>query len=296
MPHYTINFYNQRDYDSFRRDNNLYLQDAFFYCDDCGETYEQNEANHTDGGCYCNECCSEHRSGFIRSNSLKFNFKEQTFFGLEIEFLSNTRAEIVEKIESINESIILHCSEDGSLPSDKGIEIGLQPLSLDYLYSNEFKTVVDEMYLNGYISEKCGLHINVSRRYLSKLTVYKISEFFRKSKNLHFINLVSERKGNFYYCELTGDKTKKALLNKCSTQKFSAINIKEKCYEFRLFAGTLQISKILKNIEFITCLNEYCNKIGILENISVLELKKYITENKKFYKNLYQFLKNNGGL
>lgn len=271
---------------------NDYCESCFYdyhgYCERCGEDYWLEDG--------CN-CSSNIHSYSYKPNPIFFKTpKEEAKFyiGIELETESkgNSIADCADEISSITNLIYL--KNDGSL--DEGFEVVTHPLTYNWYIENKslFDELLTKLKDNGfrsYNTSTCGIHIHITKNYLSGLDIAKLHLFFYQNEN--FITQISQRKQNNLDQWGKIKKDKKAIYDqskkKGGTERYTAINLQnEQTIEFRIFRGTLYEDSFHKNVEFIVALCKFV-KTTSLQELNTKQFYSYITKENQ-YKHLTKFM------
>ena len=139
------------------------------------------------------------------------------------------------------------------------------------------------------LSERCGMHIHVSRDSLTNLQIGKLMSFIYEPKNRTFIYKIAERPNN-HYADLNLNKKITDVLKPSGT-KYEAINLNNKhTIEIRIFQAPITKEGFFKNLEFFDCLLEYVKNHSIAMASDLEAFKKFLNTNKETYPNLFKFL------
>lgn len=269
--------------------------DDYFYCERC-EEYINNDDYGEDGIC-CS--CMNEDSSIYRHDYKPFpRFKylkndDRVYFGLENEAEGDrTTADKIDKD-------FWYCKEDGSL--QHGFEMVSHPATYNYLMSKKeeigktLKFLADNG-MKSYDTTTCGMHIHISKNHFTSLDIYKFLDFFYKNQDFIFkisqrkkIDELSEWASLEREVETVRDRVKKSK-DKNNTIRYSAINLQNsKTIEFRIFKGTLKVESFYKNIQFVKSLSEWV-KITSIKDLTEQNFKNYISQNKKTYSYLFNFI------
>lgn len=159
--------------------------------------------------------------------------------GIDLDTLSDCTSHIAGKYYVCN---------DGSLRN--GAEIVTAPLSrAEFTQSYvSFYKLLKSLANSGHTAhdnERCGLHVHISRKYLSETQWYTLRSFV--VKNSRFFKALSRRK-EYFYCKFAD--------NNC--ERYRAVNMRpDNTVEFRFFRGTLKPDSFYASIETIIGLVEY---------------------------------------
>lgn len=138
------------------------------------------------------------------------------------------------------------CVPDGSIRN--GFELVTAPLTPTEINRVGWYGLLRELSRAGLTSHengRCGLHVSISRKYLSDDYWKRLRRFIVKQRA--FFNAISRRDGRNGYCEYTNETT-----------KYTALNLsKTSVCEFRFFRGTLKPSSFIASIETVRALVEW---------------------------------------
>ena len=243
----------------------------------------------------------------IESDIKRTDAKPIRFFGRELASL----IKLIGKGRTGHEQL-LYSKRDGSL-SDEGLEVVSHPMSWNYwliygqeIYSTLFKKL-KENNLFSYDTTECGMHVHVSRDYMSSSTLMKVMMFIYSPLNSDFILSISQRTADKlqYWASTTMSSYHESILDELITDydfaqeefpRSQAVNLhNQKTIEFRIFRGTLNFVAFSKNLEFVRSLIEWAkvanyndiDKDGGL-NSYISYLKKPVNSDE--YPNLCLFL------
>ncbi len=155
--------------------------------------------------------------------------------GLELEVIC-TNADI----SSGNYYGFYYCGSDGSLSRDwdkggRGREFVSQPLTYEWLRKETTK-LYKKLGAEYYVNPSCGIHIHVSKKWLSDNKALNIWKFLATLTSSEFQDLFGRRPNN--YCEIVSD------LYEQKNSRYVALNMTNNATnEFRMFAsGNLEWS------------------------------------------------------
>lgn len=196
-----------------------------------------------------------------------------------------------------NYNSLVKFETDGSI-GVYGVEIITQPMTMNYILTNKEKfkeamRIIDELQYSSHDSGKCGMHIHVSRNYLSDETLDNIFLIFENFKN-EIIAFSRRNQSQMRWCRfMTDDNTSRESMNKeyinqnkCyRTSHGCAINNgNTKTVEFRIFRGTTKLRTFLANLQLIDNIIEIAKNqdvTGITWNMIINYNEKY-TELKEY--------------
>ncbi len=269
-------------------------ESEYFTCSNCDETLHND--NHGDDGVCTNCARSEDSPIQDYSTRIETKFYGKTASGirfgveLEVECKKGDKEAHAEKaLETMGEFCI--CKHDGSLHN--GFEIVSQPATVEEhkkRWKDFFEINWSERGLRSWDTTTCGMHVHVSRKPLSDLTIAKALVFINGHQNQNFITKIAGR-GENSYCKIK-QKTYRDV--KQRVERYEALNLcNSKTIEFRIFKGSLKKETFFKNLEFCEALIEFCSPAqrSLLDCQSVNVFVTFIVENKKRWPFLHTFIK-----
>ncbi len=262
--------------------------DHHTYCENCGNDYW------TEDGCDCG--VSIHNYSYKPKPTFFKNPKEKCnyFLGVELETESkgNCRQSCAEEITELTD--LFYLKNDSSI--EDGFEVVTHPFS--HTWYNEHKSIFNDLLntlrnngFRSYNTSTCGIHIHITKSYLSGLDIAKLHLFFYQ--NEEFIKVISQRKPNNLDQWGKIKKDKKAIYDqskkKGGSERYTAINLQnDDTIEFRIFRGTLNDNSYHKNIEFVIAICRFV-KITSLQQLTTNQFYNFIKTDKN-YKNLTKFM------
>jgi hypothetical protein len=272
-------------------------RDNFSDCYECGSTHYIDDLRSYDDDYYCENCYNNLTNRIIKNYSYKpipifYGKEKELFLGIELEVDRNDceddHSYYLEKLTRDE----IYFKRDGSL--DNGFEIVTHPVTYSYIKEHNVFDLLDALRENGYSSHNtstCGMHIHISKKDISSLTLYKIRRLLH-SNEYFFLTLAQRTKEKSdKWSSFNNDKYDDLYISKrkyCS-DRYTAVNCNpDRTIEFRFMRGNLLIKRVYKNIELILSLINFCRSTSLL-NINKIYYSKYIEQNKKEYKNLYDF-------
>lgn len=275
-----------------------YEYNGYFYCNDCEEYYSDRSANYSDDGTFCNDCIGDHIKnenikdyGYDPLNDLDFlgNPKDNLYLGLELEvYVSDDLNDTANTVSDLLEGYAI-LKEDGSISTMPGFEIVTAPCSLSIhrekiteFFSNNPDIDTDD-------DINIGLHIHISRKPISQLSIGKLLVFINDPDNQDGIIAIAGRSSN-NWAKLS---PKKITDIKKQTSRYEAVNLQNNdTIEFRIFASSVNPKLILARLEFVHSLTVWVKDQSMLE-LTWNNFTEYAKENKALYPNLVEWLDNN---
>lgn len=262
--------------------------DLHSHCENCGNDYW------TEDGCDCGVAIHNYS---YKPNPIYFKHKKEKskyYLGIELETESkgNRRQTCAEEINDISD--LFYLKNDSSI--EDGFEVVSHPFTQTWYEHNNkiFNELLETLRNNGfrsYNTTTCGIHIHITKSYLSGLDIAKLHLFF--CQNEEFIKTISQRNPNNLNQWGKIKKDKKAIYDqskkKGGSERYTAINLQNhSTIEFRIFRGTLNENSYHKNIEFVIAICRFVKRTS-LQQLTVTQFYNF-TKTDKNYKNLTKFM------
>jgi hypothetical protein len=228
---------------------------------------------------------------------LKFKAKKVTpntlYLGAELEYESKSSKEndTVYANRSLKNHAIL--KSDGSIHN--GFEIVTCPATLD-IHLEEFQRFFKYLGNTSLKGESnTGMHVHISRKPLSMLTVGKMTAFLNASTNKNFIESIAGRKLNTY-CQQDDSRTVSYPLVYGTGARYNILNLNNKdTVEIRMFSTPDSYENFAYKMEFAEALAIYCSPCTANHSVyKLLDFSNFISwanGMKKSYPNLVNKLK-----
>jgi len=288
----------------------------FIICSDCGMSVINNLIHDYCGGHYCSKCINKHKKLFDWNyippyrfvyDKLKENVSKDTlFFGAEIEIERNGnsyafcgREKLVTQIADMFGNEYIYGKKDGSLCN--GFEFVTHPYTWKWYTENKyrFNNLFTSSQLSGFmVSDRCGIHIHLSKKAFTSVHLYKFIDFINKQSNLSFINKIAGRSiTNNSYCRPFQENCSVRTLaeiakkkNNLDFHRYTAVNLTlPNTVELRIFSGTLDPNVFFKYQEFAHSLYVFTLENSIQKN-SVKKYRDFIRANKSIYINMLRLI------
>ena len=239
-----------------------------FLCENCGNLSANLEYNEDSDQYRCAACTVRSAPsanlvydyhGFMRCHTLKFWGGNKAdagtlFMGFELEAGGTTSskryaaAAAIRALDTTEEHV--HMEHDGSIP-DAGFETISAPHTLAaheaYGWDRICKILVDNSFKSHDTGGRCGLHVHVSRAFLTADDCAKLDLITLKNKL--FWERVARRSEVSYAAFIKKDKLTD--YGK-SGNRYAAINFQpERTVEFRLFRGTLKYDTLMATLQIV---------------------------------------------
>ena len=248
--------------EQFFHDGNIYNRGEVDIetCTNCGnETVTELMVNKV-----CHHCLDAsyklHNYSTRVENMLKFKatrVKPNTvYLGCELEYETNNRNRAQIGVGKLMHGHAL-MKTDGSIRN--GFEIVTCPATLD-IHLDIFKKFYDNIPPDLKIANNVGMHVHISRKPLSQLTIGKLIEFLNRLDNKEFIHHIAGRIDN-QYARLESDSTITFLRkHRSGGNRYNALNLlNEKTIEVRLFATPMNYKEFASRLQFVQALVDYCS-------------------------------------
>lgn len=258
-------------------------------CLGCSELHEDEEDEDEDDGSVLNGYQQSCRDWVITHEKKGYPFEEAPALGMEIEVYSESRYDTVSALHEFSRGSEwglprLLLERDGSLDDDCGFEIITHPMGL-YEWQTSGPLLVQELRrLNAVAWDatngQYGIHLTVSRQFLSPLQEARLMMFLAAEPNINFVMAMAQR-SSIYNAALNIGQLGRPTISSVSpgglnpknrngkyqkkmrgAGKYAPINFKDTLAEFRIFQSTLHPQSFMKDVEFIMALIEWTNPMS----------------------------------
>lgn len=302
-------FFRHTDEHNFRRHPNIgiiceeCLDDSWEQCTTCGEwrnPEDRIECNCADRVIF-NYNFTPHNFTYY-TGDLEKKTDDKLFLGFEIEVEAKDAARET-GARVVSEKDFLYCMRDGSL--DHGFEFASHPITFRWLQENfgQIGKVFAWLRDNGfksYETNTCGMHLHLSENAFSNLHLYKFLKLIYDFPYL--TKIVSERSDDrlAQWAGIEKEGGGDCVLDKARSKRNQvgdrhvAVNLNGgDTIELRIFRGTIDDDRFLKNIEFAVAAYNFTHKIGH-KDVNEHTFVDWVCKNKKQYPNLYNFMGKEG--
>ena len=177
------------------------------------------------------------------------------YLGCELEYETNNRNRAQIGVGKLMHGHALMKS-DGSIRN--GFEIVTCPATLD-IHLEIFKKFYDSIPPDLKIEKNVGMHVHVSRKPLSQLTIGKLTEFLNRLDNKQFIAHIAGRIDNNYARMDSGRTISFPRKNRQGGDRYNALNLNnQNTIEVRLFATPMNYKEFATRLQFVQALVDYC--------------------------------------
>jgi hypothetical protein len=178
------------------------------------------------------------------------------YLGCELEYETHNKSRAQLDVGKLMHGHALMKS-DGSIRN--GFEIVTCPATLD-IHLDIFKKFYDNIPKDLKIEKNVGMHVHISRKPLSQLTIGKLTEFLNRFDNKEFIHHIAGRIDN-NYARMNSDRTITFLRkHRHGGDRYNALNLNnEKTIEVRLFATPMNYKEFASRLQFVQALVDYCS-------------------------------------
>jgi hypothetical protein len=215
--------------------------------------------------------------------------KDTLYLGCELEYETTDRDKARIAVGRALEGHAIMKS-DGSIHN--GFEIVTCPATLDIqldVFSKFFENYPAELQS----ASNVGMHIHISRKPLSVLTVGKLTRFMNHPDNKAFIESIAGRANNSY-CRQDISRSEHLsypLVNKGGGERYNVLNVRnENTIEFRIFSTPTSYDDFASKLQFVQALVEYSKPCAVALSAyahkSYEEFTTWLSKNKRTYPNL----------
>jgi hypothetical protein len=258
----------------FHERNDIWLKPDQFYHN--GEVYNRDEVDIVEcSQCHhesvselcidgvCHQCLDSsfkiHNYSTRVEQMLKFKATKvrpnTVYLGCELEYETKNRNRAQLAVGKLMHGHALMKS-DGSIRN--GFEIVTCPATLD-IHLDIFKKFYDNIPPDLKIEKNVGMHVHISRKPLSQLTLGKMTEFLNRDENKLFISFIAGRIDNQYARMDNGRNVTYAWRNKNGGDRYNALNLNNSnTVEVRLFATPMNYKEFASRLQFVQALVDYC--------------------------------------
>ena len=259
---------------TFNERNQVYLkEDEFFYnhrvynrnevniieCVECGT--ESVDVECVDG--VCKNCVDAaykiHNYSTRVEGMLKFKAKKvmpsTIYLGCELEYETINRNKAQVDVGKLLKGHALMKS-DGSIQN--GFEIVTCPATMD-IHLDVFKNFYNNIPPDLKVEKNVGMHVHISRKPLSQLTLGKMAEFLNRLDNKEFIHHIAGRIDNSYARMDEKRNITFPWKHKNGGDRYNALNLNnQNTVEIRLFATPMDYKTFAMRLQFCQALVDYC--------------------------------------
>lgn len=281
-------------------DNRAYDRNEFVIinCSSCGQ--EHIESNCVDG--VCQNCLGAafkiHNYSTRVEGMLKFKAKKvkpsTIYLGCELEFETKDKTKAQLGVGKLLQGHALMKS-DGSIRN--GFEVVTCPATLD-IHLETFKKFYDNIPPDLKVESNVGMHVHISRKPLSQLTLGKMSEFLNRLDNKQFIHHIAGRIDNNY----AKQDVKRNItfpwkaLRAGGGDRYNALNLQnQNTVEIRLFATPMDYKTFAMRLQFCQALVDYCqpaqNSIPLKQQTHYGSFINWVRQERYSYPELNSHLK-----
>lgn len=254
----------------FYHDGNVYNRDEvdIVECSQCG--HETVSELCVDGVCHhCLDSSFKIHNYSTRVESmLKFKATRvrpnTVYLGCELEYETINRNKAQLGVGKLLHGHALMKS-DGSIRN--GFEIVTCPATLD-IHLQVFKSFFDNLPPDLKVEKNVGMHVHISRKPLSQLTLGKLTEFLNRQDNKQFIAHIAGRIDN-NYARMSNERTITFPWRyKNGGDRYNALNLNnQNTVEVRLFATPMNYKEFASRLQFVQALVDYCSPAQSSESL-----------------------------
>jgi hypothetical protein len=214
------------------------------------------------------------------------------YLGVELEFETSDRDLARRKVgKALRGHAIM--KSDGSI--HHGFEVVTCPATLD-IHLEVFKKFYESKINELQNASNVGMHVHVSRRPLSVLTVGKITAFMNNEDNKTFITKIAGRSPNNYCRQDIYRSFSYPLTHSNGGDRYNTLNLQNReTIEFRIFSTPLNYEEFASKVQFCQAIVEYCKPAAIAAKLDVIKNYKtflgWLSTQRKSYPELCAKLK-----
>lgn len=184
------------------------------------------------------------------------------YLGCELEFETSNRDAARLKV---GKALAGHAimKSDGSIRN--GFEVVTCPATLE-IQLDVFKQFYDKRPEELRNASNVGMHVHVSRKPLSLLTVGKLTRFMNHPDNKSFIEKLAGRPNNSYCRQEArrSDHLSYPLLTQTRSERYNVLNLcNQNTIEFRIFSTPLTYEDFASKMQFVQALVEYSKPCAV---------------------------------
>ena len=209
---------------------------------------------------------------------------------LEYETINRNRAQV-----DVGKLLHGHAlmKSDGSIRN--GFDIVTFPATLD-IHLDVFKKFYDNLPPDLKIEKNVGMHVHISRKPLSQLTLGKMAEFLNRLDNKQFIHHIAGRIDNSYARMDSGRTVTFPWKNRNGGDRYNALNLNnQNTVEIRLFATPIDYKTFAMRLQFCQALVDYCqpaqNNLPLKQQTFYGSFINWVRQERYSYPELHSHLK-----
>ena len=213
------------------------------------------------------------------------------YLGVELEFETTDRDGARLKVgKALKGHAIM--KSDGSIRH--GFEVVTCPATLD-IQLDVFKSFYENKPDEITNAPNVGMHVHVSRKPLSMLTVGKLTEFMNRPDNKNFITHLAGRQLNGY-CNQSDRTLSYPLVNIRGGQRYNTLNLcNTDTIEFRIFSTPLTYDDFASKVQFCQAIVDYAKPCNLAASLKEQTYYKtfinWVMTQRKSYPELVSKLK-----
>jgi hypothetical protein len=268
---------------NYHERNDIFLKPNHFYHD--GNVYNRDEVDIVECSQCGNESVSELCIDGVCHNCLDSSYKihnystrvesmlkfkatkvrpNTVYLGCELEYETNNRNRAQLGVGKLMHGHALMKS-DGSIKN--GFEIVTCPATLD-IHLQVFKSFFDNLPTDLKVEKNVGMHVHISRKPLSQLTLGKMTEFLNRAENKLFIAHIAGRIDNNYARMDSGRTVTFPWKHRNGGDRYNALNLNNNnTVEVRLFATPINYKEFASRLQFVQALVDYCSPAQSSESL-----------------------------
>lgn len=265
-----------------------------WYCEACRESHHDSveccsECENCTDACTCDRDIYPYHTDPLDYLEFLGTPEYKLFLGVELEVECSSSPNDVARQWRDTDKTFLICKHDGSL--NNGFEIVTAPAALDVQQAHWTTLLSDTTLtrsLTSWDTSTCGMHVHVSRKPISALTLGKILVFINSPKTQGKITRLAGRYSP-QWAEISEKKLTAGTTR--NRNRYEAVNLqKGTTIEFRIFKGTLDGKHVLANIEFCHAVVCWTMQASLRDCESWDAFWSYVSKQPKTYKHLIAYM------
>jgi hypothetical protein len=246
------------------------FRDGFgWICNSCWDrVIEQRAVRRHDDKNYCKPILHKEKRWLTKGGEPKsVDVQNPRMMGVELECgfsHKDGRAKVAANITKVLGDDWIFVKHDGSIVQNDtslahGIEIVSAPANIE-IHRERWLKLEDSPYfkhLRAWDTKSCGMHVHVSRDSLTALQIGRIAHFVGHDDNQKFIRKVSGRTCE-QYAKLQSLPITSGIRKIGGKYEGIRLNLEE-TIEFRIFRGTIRYRHIIRNLEFVNAICDFCS-------------------------------------
>lgn len=212
--------------------------------------------------------------------------KNPVLYGVELETSYNCD---IKEIIDAQEQLFFIVKSDGSVTGNKRYpgEFVTVPMSLK-AHKKYWASWFSKLSYNDFDVSKNtnnGMHVHIDRKaFINDHHLKNMAWFYNVPCNRDFIMAISERDGKTEFCQpvifsagISKVKAYKSITQLAGNEKYRMVNLSKKnTVEVRIFKGIVSFAEIVKNLEFVDAVFQFCASERSINKLSVVDFIQWL--------------------